>query len=88
METREKNKLYLGHLESVLLYHTCHCGFVSFFFFPICLSYRPGVQGTCFSGPSMDLAQHVVNELLGSEWLKTGRQLQAKGWTALSREDL
>ena len=76
METREKNQLYLGHLGSVLLYHTCHCGFVScFVFFPICLSYRPGVQGTCFSAPSMDLAQYIVNELLGNEWLKTGRQL-------------
>lgn len=87
METREKNQLYLDIRGVSVLYYTCHCGFI--FFFPHLSLLRDQESKEHVSQhPAWTLAQYVVNELLGNKRLKTRRQLQVKGWTALSREDL
>lgn len=81
----KRTSFTLGHQGSFcVLYHTCHCGFVS----PSPPSVSPTGSRSprnMFLSAAWTLAQYVVNELLGNEWLKTRRQLQAKGWTTLSR---
>ena len=87
METREKNQLYLGHQGSFCT--LLHLSLRFSFFFPhLSLLRDQELKEHVSQHPAWTLAQYVVNELLGNKRLKTRRQLQAKGWTALSREDL